>query len=302
MSNPDNFTSHREALLRFSEIVGSLVSAYVVTKDSVYAQAAISHCTAWFIDNSTKMNPNFLYSQAIKGRHTGRGIGIIDGIHLMEVVQSLIVLEQYGMISNSDTKKFKRWFSNFVTWLTTHQYGKDEMVHPNNHGTCWNMQVGLYSIFTKNDSILNTCRENYKNNLLPNQMSDNGSFPRELKRTKPYGYSLFNLDAMTMNCLVLSDEANNLWEYATADGKTIKLGLNYMKPYVEDKDEWNLEPDAMYWDNWPVAHPAFLFGAIEFNRLDYFEIWKNNKHFPGVFEVKRNLPIKNPLIWLDYLE
>ena len=31
------------------------------------------------------MNPNLLYAQAIKGRFTGRGIGIIDTIHLVEV-------------------------------------------------------------------------------------------------------------------------------------------------------------------------------------------------------------------------
>ncbi len=299
MTNPDNFTAHREALIRFSEIVGNLVSAYLVTKDSVYAQAAIEHCKAWFINDNTKMNPNFQFSQAIKGRHTGRGIGIIDGIHFMEVVQSLMVLEQLGIAKERDMKAFRTWFSDFVFWLTSHEYGQDEMVHPNNHGTCWNMQVGLYATFTKNDSVLTLCRENFKNTILPNQMADNGSFPEELQRTKPYGYSLFNLDAMVMNCLVLSDESNNLWEYGTKSGKTIKLGLDFMKPYVEDKDSWNLEPDVMYWDNWPVAHPSYLFGAIQFNSTDYFELWKNNTHFPEIFEVKRNLPIRNPLIWLN---
>ena len=32
------------------------------------------------------MNPNLLYAQAISGRFTGRGIGIIDTLHLVEVV------------------------------------------------------------------------------------------------------------------------------------------------------------------------------------------------------------------------
>tara|TARA_R110002020_G_scaffold42136_3_gene123790 strand:+ start:13538 stop:14728 length:1191 start_codon:yes stop_codon:yes gene_type:complete len=302
LSNPDNFTEHREVLIDLSEIVGNLTSAYLITKDTTYANAAIKHCKAWFIDDSTKMNPHFLYAQAIKGRHTGRGVGIIDGIHFMEVVQSLSVMGQEGLIDKNSEIEFKNWFSDFVVWLTTHKYGKDEMKHPNNHGTCWNMQLALYADYTNNDSILAVCRDNFKNTILPNQMALDGSFPLELKRTKPYGYSLFNLDAMVMNCVILSDKTNNLWEYSTPDGKSISLALEFMSPYIENKSTWFKEPDVMYWENWPVAHPSSLFGAIIFDRPDYFEQWKTNKHNPDVFEVKRNLPVRNPLIWLDRLE
>jgi len=301
MSNPDNFNAHREALIRLSEIVGSLASAYILTQDTNYAQAALAHCKAWFIDTSTMMNPNLLYAQAIMGRHTGRGIGIIDGIHFMEVVQSLIVFEKSGLVTDIRMKEYRDWFSDFLIWLTTHPYGLDEMVHPNNHGTCWNMQVGLYASFTKNDSILSACRDRYMNTILPDQMANNGSFPRELNRTKPYGYSLFNLDALAMNCLVLSDGTNNLWEYTTSSGRSLKLGLAYMSPYVDSKSEWALEPDIMYWDNWPVAHPSFLFGAIRYDRKDYFDLWLKHTHFPEEFEIRRNLPIRNPLLWIDDL-
>lgn len=302
LSNPENFTKHREALIGFSEIVGSLTSAYIISKDTTYANAAINHCKSWFIDDSTRMNPHFLYAQAIKGRHSGRGIGIIDGIHFMEVVQSLSVLEKEGLINENSKIAFKKWFSDFVEWLTTHKYGKDEMKHPNNHGTCWNMQVALYADYTNNERILALCRDNYRNIILPNQMAADGSFPLEIKRTKPYGYSLFNMDAMAMNCVILSDQATNLWEYATPDGKSISLALEFMAPYIANKSSWFKEADVMYWENWPVAHPSVLFGAIVFDRPDFFELWKKNEHNPEVFEVKRNLPIRNPLIWLDRLE
>ena len=300
MTNPDNFTNHREAMIRFSTIAGNLTSAFLITKDSTYADAIIKHLKAWFINDSTKMNPNLLYAQAIKGRYTGRGIGVIDAIHLMEVAQSVLVLEKHEKINAPELNTIKQWFSDFIEWLTTHEYGRDEMVHPNNHGTCWNMQVAVYARLTENDSILNFCRNNYKNTLLPNQMAVNGSFPLELDRTKPYGYSLFNLDAMVMNCLILSDAENDLWSYATDDGKTILKGLDYMAPYVADKSLWPLEPDVMYWENWPVAQPSFLFGAFQFNRDDHFELWKNNKHFLEVKEVIRNVPVRNPLIWVHW--
>ncbi|MEM6344634.1 MAG: alginate lyase family protein [Bacteroidota bacterium] len=298
MTNPDNFTEHRKAVVRLSEIVGNLASAYAITEEAKYAEAVRQHLKAWYITDSTRMNPNLLYAQAIKGRHTGRGIGIIDAIHFMEVVQATRLLAEAGQIPEAELQAIKAWFADFSTWLTTHPYGQKEMVHPNNHGTCWNMQVGLYAAFTENDSLLNFCRQNYQNTLLPNQMAADGSFPLELERTKPYGYSLFNLDAMAMNCLILSDEAHDLWAFTAEKGQNLEQALGYMQPYVADKATWPLAPDVMYWENWPVAHPAFLFGGLHFEREDWLGLWQKGKHFLTVKEVRRNVPIRNPLIWL----
>ena len=62
----------------------------------------MQHIRAWFINPDTQMNPNLLYAQAIKGVATGRGIGIIDTIHLIEVVQSLRLMEAKGMIDKEE--------------------------------------------------------------------------------------------------------------------------------------------------------------------------------------------------------
>src|SRR5438067_13688383 len=85
MSNPDNFVDHRRALMRLSVQVPALVAAWKLTKDNRYARAAAVQLRAWFVDERTRMNPNLQYAQAIHGRTTGRGIGIIDTIHLVEV-------------------------------------------------------------------------------------------------------------------------------------------------------------------------------------------------------------------------
>ena len=49
--------------------------------------------------------------------------------------------------------------------------------------------------------------------LAAEQMAADGSFPRELARTKPYGYSLFNLDAMATICQILSTPEDDLWTF-----------------------------------------------------------------------------------------
>ncbi|MFD2162310.1 alginate lyase family protein [Paradesertivirga mongoliensis] len=299
MTNPENFVAHRLAMIRFSKIIGALASAYKITGDEKYVKHALVHLKAWFVDAETLMSPHLLYAQAIQGRFTGRGIGIIDTIHLIEVAQGLMVMEKSKAMDKVSLRGIKKWFSDYLTWLTTHQYGKDEMNAENNHGTCWVMQVASFAKLTQNQELLNLCRDRYKTVLLPNQMAVDGSFPREIRRTKPYGYSLFNLDAMTMVCLILSDKQNDLWSFQLADGRSIKKGLDFLYPFVADKSKWPFAKDVMYWENWPVAHPFLVFGAARYKNEDWFETWETLEHNPQVEEVIRNLPVRNPLIWFN---
>lgn len=297
MTNPDNFVAHRLAMIRFSRIIGALASAYKITGDQKYADQAMIHLEAWFINEGSRMNPSLNFAQAIKGRFTGRGIGIIDTIQLLEVSQGVLVLEK--ALSKAILSGTKEWFTDYLNWLMTHTYGKDEMNAQNNHGTCFTMQVAAFAKLTGDQKLLSFCRERYKTVLLPNQMANDGSFPRELSRTKPYGYSIFNLDAMTTLCQILSTPKDNLLKYETADGKSIQKGVEYLYPFVKDKSKWPLKPDVMYWENWPVAQPFLVLGALAFQQENWLQTWQKLDHDPQVEEVIRNLPLRNPLIWIN---
>lgn len=294
-TNPDNFTAHRLVMIRFSRIMGALASAYKITGDEKYVKACVKHADAWFKDELTRMNPHLLYAQSIKGRVTGRGIGIIDTIHLMEVSQALLIISKSKKV---DLNIYKEWFKQYLQWLTTHPYGLAEMNAANNHGTCWVMQVAAFAKFTGDEKLMAFCRDRFKNKLLPDQMAINGSFPLELNRTKPYGYSIFNLDAMVMIAQILSTEKTDLYSFQTPDGKSLKKGLEFLFPYLNDKNQWPYPKDVMYWDEWPVAQPCLLFGARAYGIHPWFETWQKGDHQPAEAEVIRNLPIRNPLLWI----
>lgn len=299
LTNPENFTAHRLAMIRFSRIIGALASAYQITGDKKYVQQAFLHMEAWFINPETMMNPDLKYAQAIKGVATGRGIGIIDTIQLMEVVQGMEAMQTSPVVNKKLLAGIKGWFNQYLDWLTTHPYGKDEMNAKNNHGTCWVMQAACFAKFTGNKKIMNFCRNRYKKVLLPTQMAADGSFPLELKRTKPFGYSLFNLDAMTTICQILSTSSDNLWLYQTTDGRSIKKGIEFMSPFLKDKTSWPYPHDVMHWESWPVAQPALVFGAAAYNNMSWLDTWKKLDHAPSDEEVIRNLPVRHPLIWLN---
>ena len=297
-TNPANFVAHRLAMIRLSQIVGMQTSAYLLTGDKKFAEATQKHLEAWFINPETRMNPNLLYVQAIKGRFTGRGIGIIDAVHLIEVARSVEILEQNKVMPAPTVLAVKSWFGELVNWLTTHPYGIDEMNAKNNHGTCWVMQVGMFARLVGNKQVLEMCRDRFKNVLLPGQMAPDGSFPLELKRTKPYGYSLFNLDAFFTTAEILSDKDNNLYAYSTPAGLNLQMGAEFLFPFVNDKTTWTYPPDVMYFDEWPVRQPFLLFAGKAYSKPEYIELWKSLEGYPTTGEVIRNLPIRSPLIWL----
>ena len=297
-TNPDNFVAHRHAMIRFSIIVGDLAAAYMITHDKKYVLQALKHIRAWFADSATLMNPNLQYAQAIHGITKGRGIGIIDTIQLLEVAQAIYLFEQAGLIPAGLLKAIRSWFADYLHWLMTSKNGQDEMNAKNNHGTCWVMQVAAFAKVVEDTAVMNFCRNRFEQVLLPHQMAADGSFPQELRRTKPYGYSIFNLDAMSTICQILSNKQHDLWNYATPDGRNIGKGIQFLFPYVKDKSAWPHPRDVMHWDSWPVAQPFLLFGAAAYNNENYFQLWKRLDHDPKDEEIIRNLPVRHPLIWL----
>lgn len=289
-TNPANFVAHRHAMVRFSEVIGAMASAYLLTKDQKYSEHAKRHLDAWLINEMTLMNPSLYYAQAIQGRHSGRGIGIIDMIQMMEVAKGIQTLD--SVLPPDSIIGYKKWFEDYLFWVTTHPYGIEERDTKNNHATCWVMQVACFADLVGDKELLETCRKRFKEILLPGQMAKDGSFPLEMERTKPYGYALFNLDAMATICQIL-----RLWDYSLEDGRSLQKGLKFMYPFIRYKESWPLNPDVMYWENWPVAQPVLYFGAKAYREESYFQLWTELEHFPETEEVIRNLPVRNPWIW-----
>lgn len=318
MTNPDNFIAHRQLLLGFARDFGALAAAYRVSGDERFAAAAVRHAHQWFVDPATRMNPALPYAQAVKGRSTGRSIGVIDTVHLAEVALGLEALRGSKALGPTEDAALTGWFRDYLAWLRTHPYGIDESKAKNNHGTCAWLQIACFARLTGDQALLVESRRRFKEVLLPDQMAADGSFPEELRRTKPYGYSIFNLDVMTALAAVLSTPDENLMTWSLPDGRSLVKGVAWLAPFIADKHLWLksvhrpppganagavltgelIKPDVMYWDNWPVRQPALLFGALAAGRRDWLELWQTLEPDPRVEEIRRNFPIRNPVLWV----
>jgi hypothetical protein len=129
-------------------------------------------------------------------------------------------------------------------------------------------------------------------------MAVDGSFPLELHRTKPYGYSIFQLDNMVTLCQVLSTPNNNLWNFELSDGRGIRKAVEYLYPSLADKSKWPLKPDVQAWNAWPVRQASLLFSGLAFGESKYLELWEKLPADPADNEVRRNTAITQPLLWI----
>lgn len=296
-TNPANFLAHRRLLFAFARDVGALTAAYDLTHDERFAEAAVSQLRVWLVDPATRMNPNLQYAQAIKGVCTGRATGLIDTVHLAEVALGIRALHGAKAFDATTEVAVKDWFRDYLHWLQTHPYGIEEGKADNNHGTCWLLQAAAFALLLDDLATLAHCRRRFKEVVLPTQMAPDGSFPRELARTKPYGYSIFNLDVMTGLAVVLSTPKEDLMQFQLADGRSMIRGVEFLAPFLADKSLWRRPPDVLHWKEWPVRQPALLFGAIASGRADWLQLWQRLPSDPSAEEVRRNFPIRFPTLW-----
>jgi hypothetical protein len=161
------------------------------------------------------------------------------------------------------------------------------------------MQVASFASLAGDRALVDMCRTRFKTVLVPTQIAADGSFPLEIERTKPYGYSLFNLDAMATTCQLLSTPADNLWTFELPDGRGMRRALRFMAPYIRDKTRWPHPPDVQYHDRWPMRHASLLFGGLALGEEEYVTIWKALPADSDVDEVIRNFFIRQPVLWVN---
>lgn len=296
-SNPDKFDGHRDALIAFGRTVPALAAVWELTGDPRYAEAAMRHLRAWFVDPATRMNPNLNHAQAIIGVNSGRAIGVIDTLQIVEVARAAELFARRNALGYAAIRtEVERWFVAYLDWLTTSPFGMQERDEANNHGSCWLLQASAFAALLGRGDVLEAARSHLRTVIVPTQVAADGRQPLELARTKPYAYSLFNLDVLAASAWLLGGRDLVAWE--TGDGRSIARAIAFMAPYVADKARWPFARDIEYWDGFPVRQPSLLFGGLALGRRDWTALWQRLDPDPRIGEVVRNFPVRQPLLWL----
>lgn len=298
-TNPDNFDNHRILVRRMRKVVCAEAAAYKLTGDERYAEQAVKFLKAWFITPSTRMNPSLNFSQVVLGRfdNGGRSGGIIDTLHFIELPLAIMALEKSTAMDEETFTALKSWFNDYLDFMVHSRLGKGEFDQVNNHGVAWCVQATLYAKLAGRDEVLDVCRKRFKEDFLVNQMADNGTFPEELARTKPYNYSLFIMDLLSILAYQLSTPEENLFDYTTESGNSLKKGLEFILPVTRDKSLWPYHKDVEHYDSFPTRQIYLLLTAMNLKDKDILDFWMDFDPEPSDIEVRRNLAMRQPVLW-----
>jgi hypothetical protein len=238
--NPDSRSggSDAPALGKMASAVQSLALAYYFTDDQRFAEHAARLLRTWFLDPRTKMNPHLDYGQGIPGRVEGRAEGIIDTVALTRVVDAVGLLHGSSTWRDRDQAGMVAWFTAYLEWLRTSQHGQRESAAKNNHGTWYDVQVAAYALFVGQDQLAKEVVEASRDKRIAQQIQPDGRQPAELARTKPFGYSTFNLQALFTLAVLGEQVYADLWHYETKDGRGLRTALDYLADYADPEQAW----------------------------------------------------------------
>ena len=260
--NPEinKITDHR-SLDQMAASVETLALAYYFKGDETYADKAVQLLRAFFLDPATRMNPNLQFAQAIPGVNTGRGIGLIETRGLTRVVDAIGLLTGSRALTKTDQRGLEEWFGRFLVWMMESKNGRDEAAARNNHGTYYDLQVASFALFLGRKEFARETLLTARQKRIAVQIEPDGRQPLELVRTKAWGYSVGNLDGLMLLARLGENVGVDLWNYKTADGRSIRGALDYLLPFALG-EKWPYQQLG----EWP---PQMLFPLLRRAAVEY---------------------------------
>ena len=240
--NPERYkTGDREKVRTLNLSVFTLALAHTITGDETYAAHAVRFLQTWFLNPSTRMNPNLNYAQAIRGMNEGRGTGIIDTHDFIRVIDGIRMLEGSRAWTKADSDQMKQWFAQYLKWLSESNGGKEEAAATNNHGSLYDVQCVCIALFIgKTEQAKEILRE-VGTKRIALQIEPDGSQPLELARTKAYNYSLLNLEGLIDLATLGQRLGVDLWSYKAPNGGSIRKAIDFLIPSTLGKKKWKWE-------------------------------------------------------------
>jgi hypothetical protein len=237
--NPETKDFSDEAVLNkmIKNVVTLSYASYYLGDERSAAQAA-AQLRVWFLDSATRMNPHLDFSQSVPGRNEGRGSGIIDAHQLPLLIDALGMLEASPAYTPQDREGMKAWFKAYLHWLRESKNGKHEADAKNNHGSWYDVQVVAAAMFVGDLDLARKVLTESREKRIASQIEPDGSMPKELERTRSFGYSMFNLKALSELFLLGERAGVDLWHYETKDGRSFRKALDNLLPYIGGEKEW----------------------------------------------------------------
>lgn len=280
ISNPELNKFDRNKLSDMTGAIYRLSLAYYFSEDEKYAKKATELIHIWFLDKTTRMNPNLRYAQHIPGEADGRCYGVIDAYSFVEMLDGVQLLEKSKSFTAKDSKKLKVWFSLFLKWLLSHPQAIEESNQKNNHAIAYDVQVAAYSLYTGNRKVFSDVLAYFPKRRIATQIAPDGSQPHELRRTLAFGYSQYNLHHIIDLMLMVKHQGLDFHKYGIRDEHSFFKAMDFLAPYMGKSVKLWPYQQISGWEEKQQEMACDFYRAytIDESRKDYLHIYQQVKY------------------------
>lgn len=216
-----------------------LALAYYFTGNEKFAKHATLLLRTWFIDKKTRMNPNGAYSKMIPGvREQGYAVAGF-AYRFRNLYDAAGILERSVSWTGEDKKALQKWTRDFMAWVDSTPWGKEERTSPNNHTTFYYMNKTLQAMYVEDNTTARKMIEEYIRDKMPIQFEPDGTQPHEMIRANNYDYHRVNLLA-AFDIAHMADHFDDIdvWNYKNPKGGGLEKSLEFLIPYFIEKKTW----------------------------------------------------------------
>jgi hypothetical protein len=186
------------------------------------------------------MNPHLEFAQGVPGVAEGRAAGIIESRFLPTIVDGVLLLQGSPAWTPTDDEAFKAWMGSYLEWLLTSEKGRVQANRGNNQETWYRVQVVALALYTGETEAARTALLDGRAGIA-GQFERDGRQPRELRRTRAWDYSVFNLTAY-LHLAALGQRLDvDLWNYSTPTGRSLRRGVEYLVPFALGQEPFPYE-------------------------------------------------------------
>lgn len=271
--------------------VNALAASAFFLNNSAHASRAALLLRTWFVDADTRMRPSARFAQVIPG--VGHGQGLIDfsdgadpggggnydtSISLAHLLDSVRLLEWAAPAAWAapDRAALDAWVREWHGWILTDSAAQASAAAKNNIGDWYDSLAASAAYFVGNQSTVQAVCDAAPARRIAEQVTADGSLPAEDARTKSESYHAFAMVALldlAWLCRTAAPTAPDLFEYETADGRSLRGVVEWMLPLASGRLPWTAGAQVRPFDptvfskvyrtaalGWP--HSRRRFGAV----------------------------------------
>jgi hypothetical protein len=225
---PDSERFDSTRLQRLFRDTTSLALASCVRSEDRYAEHAAGLVRKWFVDSDTKMNPHVHFAQG-KAGHGGcevNDLGVIEFEDFYYFLDAVRLIVRSGALPRTDVAAFRSWLRSRLAWLETSPQGIRQSCEASSHGTMYDLQVAAIAAFLGKTAPLSSSFRRARERMQL-QFDRSGAQPQRM-RTMTRHHCCFNLQGWVSLARLAEFCGDDLWSYATSDGRSICMALEWL--------------------------------------------------------------------------